>query len=140
MTPAHEWLDREAQFGETYEYSLQTVLKVGSSAAESAVSQALTITPVDRFPPEPPEGLAALAGSSTIELTWEQSTETDLRGYRIYRAAGDGALEPLGDPVEVPSYSDRGVQSGARYRYAVSAVDRSGNESQRSSAVEVAMP
>ncbi len=137
---APEWLDRDAQFGETYEYTIQAALKSGASAALSAVSPPVTITPVDKFPPAVPKGLEALAGSASIELSWEQNTESDLRGYYVYRAAGEGAWERLGDVIEVPDYSDRTVKPGTRYRYAISAIDRSGNESQRSAAVETSLP
>ena len=37
----------------------------------------------------------------------------------------------VGDLVETPAYSDHAVESGKRYRYAVSAVDQLGNESAR---------
>ena len=102
-----------------------------NSAVESSVSPPVTITPIDKFPPEPPKGLAALAGSSSIELNWEQNSESDLRGYFVYRATGDGSFERMGEVLEVPTYSDRAVQSGARYRYAVSAIDRSGDVARR---------
>jgi hypothetical protein len=135
-----EWLDRDIRYGETYAYSLRSVVKNGRSSVTSDLSAPVTITPVDRFPPAVPQGLAALAASSSIELTWEQNTETDLRGYYVYRAAGDAAFERLGDVREVPTLSDREVKPAARYRYAISSLDRSGNESARSTPVEVSTP
>ncbi len=135
-----EWVDTGARFGETYAYTLQAVVKTGATWAESEVSQPVTVTPVDRFPPAVPQGLTGLAGSASIELTWDPNAEADLRGYYVYRSSGAGAWTRLGDVVETPSYSDREVKPGMAYRYAVSSVDQSGNESQRSSAVEVSMP
>lgn len=135
-----EWLDRDVRFGETYAYSLRSVVKNGQSVVTSDFSAPVTITPVDRFPPAVPQGLAALAASSSIELTWEQNTENDLRGYYVYRAAGDAGYERLGDVREVPTLSDRDVKPATRYRYAISSVDRTGNQSARSTPVEVSTP
>jgi fibronectin type 3 domain-containing protein len=42
--------------------------------------------------------------------------------------------------LEAPAASDRGIETGRRYRYAVTAVDQKGNESARSAAVEVVAP
>jgi fibronectin type 3 domain-containing protein len=55
-----------------------------------------------------------------------------LVGYNIVRATGDGPFTPLAQRVPLPAYTDTQVQSGQRYRYAVSAVDVVGNESERS--------
>lgn len=137
---AHQWVDAEAQFGESYSYAVQAVLKTGESAAESAVSAPVSITPVDRFPPSAPAGLTALAATASIELTWDQNSEPDLGGYFVYRATAGGAWERAGRRLDGPSFSDRNVQPGVRYRYAVSAVDQLGNESPRSDAVEAQLP
>ena len=58
----------------------------------------------------------------------------------IYRGEGDATLEKIADVSVVPSYSDRKVEHGKSYRYQISAVDQSGNESPRSAPIEVAMP
>jgi fibronectin type 3 domain-containing protein len=140
MATTREWLDADAQFGESYSYQVQAVLKSGESVAESDVSTPVSITPVDRFSPAPPEGLTAAAATASIELSWEQNSEPDLGGYFVYRAAGDGAWERAGGRLDGPSFSDRNVQPGTRYRYAVSAVDQLGNESPRSRPVEAMLP
>jgi fibronectin type 3 domain-containing protein len=49
-------------------------------------------------------------------------------------------MEKIADVSVVPSYSDRKVEHGKTYRYAVAAVDQAGNESPRSAAIDVAMP
>ena len=45
-----------------------------------------------------------------------------------------------GETAEAPSYSDKQVESGKQYRYAVSAFDKTGNESKRSDEIAVAAP
>jgi fibronectin type 3 domain-containing protein len=96
--------------------------------------------PVDRFPPAVPSGLTALAGPSSIELSWDPNTEPDFAGYSVYRAAGGGAFERIAGPLSTPSVSDKEARPGVKYRYVVSAVDQAGNESPRSNAVEISMP
>ena len=94
---------------------------------------------MDRFAPAVPGGLTALAGVSTVELAWERNTEPDLQGYVVYRGLGDGKLEKL-SPVEAPSYSDKAIEAGKTYRYAISSIDRYGNESKPSEAVAISLP
>jgi fibronectin type 3 domain-containing protein len=75
---------------------------------------------------------------ASIELAWERNTEADLAGYRIYRATGNGPMEQLAEVSLLPTYSDRAVEHGKIYRYAITSVDRAGNESERTGLVEVA--
>jgi fibronectin type 3 domain-containing protein len=53
---------------------------------------------------------------------------------------GDGPFERLPDTQELPTYSDRKVESGKAYRYAVSAIKRNGFESPMSGPVEASPP
>uniref|UniRef100_Q02A64 Fibronectin, type III domain protein n=1 Tax=Solibacter usitatus (strain Ellin6076) TaxID=234267 RepID=Q02A64_SOLUE len=135
-----EYLDATAEFGKPYSYMVQTIARQGDKLAESELSAAVSITPVDTFAPAAPAGLHASAAPNSIELSWERNTEADLNGYRIYRALGSGELEKLADISVAPSYSDRAVEAGKTYRYAITALDRAGNESARSPVLEVAAP
>jgi hypothetical protein len=136
-----EWLDPDVEFGKRYTYLVETIVKLdGGKEAESEISAETSIAPVDRFPPVAPGGLHAAAAPNSIELAWERNPEPDLAGYRLYRAAADGAFEKTAEVSQIPSYSDHKVEHGKTYRYAVSAVDQSGNESARSAVVEVTLP
>jgi hypothetical protein len=137
---ANQWLDTTTEYGKQYHYIVQAVQKTGSGEVESEISAESTVTPIDEFPPAVPKGLNAIAAAENIELVWERNTEQDLAGYRLYRAVGDGKLEKIADIQNTPSYSDRKLESGKRYRYAVSAVDRLGNESKLSELVEITAP
>jgi fibronectin type 3 domain-containing protein len=130
---AAQWVDQTAVFGETYEYSLQATL----AETESVVSPAVSITPLDIFPPAVPRGLSAVASPATIELNWERNTEADLRGYRVYRSDDGGEPGRIAGLIETPACSDRAIRPGQRYRYSVTSVDQRGNESAPSEAVEV---
>jgi hypothetical protein len=135
-----EWTDADTRYGETYSYTVVAALETGNARAQSAPSEPVTIVPVDRFAPTVPKGLTALAAPASIELSWDPNRESDLAGYLVYRAAGEGEFARLAGPLPAPHYSDKEVQSGVRYRYAVSAVDQAGNESARSPSTEASLP
>jgi hypothetical protein len=138
--PQPGYLDTAVELGKRYDYRIQTVVRVGDKEAESEPSGDVRVTPEDRFPPQPPAGLTVLASPSSIELTWDQNPESDLAGYRIYRAAPGGDFQRIGETTGIPAFSDQKVEAGKKYRYAVSAFDRGGNESARSAPVEGALP
>ena len=135
-----EYIDATAEFGKPYSYLVQAVAKAGEGEAQSDLSNEAAITPVDTFPPATPAGLAAVPSTATIELVWERNSEPTVVGYRVYRALGSGPLELLADGVALPAYSDRKIESGKTYRYAVTAVKRNHKESKQSEPVEAAAP
>jgi hypothetical protein len=136
---AHDWTDTATEYGTSYTYMLQTLIDLGGQkVAESDLSETASITPVDVFPPAVPSGLRAVTGLNSVELVWERNTEPDLAAYRVYRALGDGPWQKLAESNAIPSYSDAAVEHGKTYRYAISAVDKTGNESARSAPVVAA--
>jgi hypothetical protein len=133
-----EWIDPACEFGKRCTYLVQTVAKVGADKlAESDLSDEVSITPEDKFPPATPAGLRAIPAAGSVELIWEPNTEADLAGYRVYRAMGTGGFEKVADVSAVPAYSDKKVERGKSYKYVITAVDRAGNESLRTTPVEV---
>lgn len=124
------YLDATAELGKKYEYGIEAV----DGTAESAGRPTVSVTLEDRFPPDTPRGLTALAGIASVELAWDAIEAADLARYRVYRNG-----EPSGDAAAA-AYSDKAAERGVRYRYAVSAIDRTGNESARSAEVEVTLP
>ena len=69
--------------------------------------------------------------TSSATLTWNASTESDLAGYKVYRATSSGAY---GGPVaivqgNVTSYLASGLQVGTTYFFVITAYDNAGNES-----------
>jgi len=132
-----EYVDATARYGQSYRYTVQTVLKTGDSVAESEISEGVSITPEDRFAPAAPAGLVAVAGVRSVALNWERNREPDLKGYYLCRSVEGGPFERVGGLLEVPAASDREIEAGRRYRYAVTAVDQKDNESARSEAVEI---
>ena len=139
-SPAPEYTDATAEFGKPYSYMVQSMAKAGEGEAQSELSAEAAITPVDTFPPAAPAGLTAVPSTASIELVWERNAEPNVVGYRVYRAAGNAALEMLADAQVLPAYSDHKIESGKTYRYAVTAVKSNKKESKLSEPVEVAAP
>lgn len=135
-----EYIDRGAEFGKPVHYRVQAVAKSGAADVESGESPEIAFTPQDIFPPAAPAGLIAVATNNTVELTWDRNPEPDLGGYRVYRAVGDGSFELLAEINEIPSYTDRKVESGKQYRYTVAAVKKSGVAGGQSAPVAATIP
>jgi hypothetical protein len=145
-------LDRTAHFGEVYEYSAQRVVQVsidgpdGKKSLELAgeISAPIRVDVVDTFPPAVPRGLVAVPvpDEKTIDLSWQPDTEEDLAGYIVYRAESDGEWKRISgpQPLEGPAFRDQTVAAGHSYRYAVSAIDLTGHESQRSVEAQESIP
>jgi predicted small lipoprotein YifL len=126
--------DFDFSFGGTYRYVVRAAAGDAAPYVESADSPALDVVPKDVFPPAAPTGLVAVSGGGFVALSWEPGPEKDLAGYRVRRrAAGEGDFRLL-TPAPVPenAFSDTTGAKGLKYVYAVSAVDREGNEGPRS--------
>lgn len=133
-TETPHYVDTTSQFDIPYSYQVVALNK----GAESAPSEPLQITPIDKFPPAAPAAVAALAGPESIEVSWQRSPEADTAGYYVYRSIDGAAFERQGDIVTLPAFSDRKVDHGKTYRYQISSVDQKQNESEKSPPVEVA--
>lgn len=127
------YLDNTSHWDTPYTYSVVAQ----KDSAESLPSKPLLVIHADTFPPEIPASITALAAPESVEVSWSRSPDADLKGYYIYRSTEGGPFERQGDLITVPTFSDRTVQHGKTYRYAVSAVDQKGNESGKSAPAEV---
>jgi len=127
------YVDESTNYGTRYQYLVQAI---ASDNQWSVVSQPFEITPRDVFPPAIPGGVMAVAGAQSIEITWNRNTESDFRGYNIFRSVDSGMFQKVASLIDTPVFSDTMINSGKRYRYKVSAVDQVGNESAQSDAAE----
>ncbi|MGA2186327.1 MAG: hypothetical protein ABSH47_25205 [Bryobacteraceae bacterium] len=134
-TSTTEYVDHNIVWGSQYQYWVQSL----RDGAESDAVASPVLAPEDKFPPAVPTGLNAVTGVNSIELAWERNTETDFKNYVIYRATGDGLLQKLAE-TDAPAYSDKAIEAGKRYRYAIAAVDQRGNASEKSAPAEAAAP
>lgn len=123
-----EFVDTLTVFGARYAY---VVMGISGDSQESPRSEPVEIETVDKFAPAIPTGLSASSQGNAVDLSWTPSTEDDLGGYNLFRAVDDGPFALYQRNLSLPAYHDTSVESGKRYRYSVSAIDKSGNESER---------
>ena len=130
VSDGRQYLDETTVYGTRYRYLIQAI---AGENQWSVVSDAAEITPVDTFAPAVPEGLSAVPTPQSIELAWTRNTETDFRGYNVFRSVDNAPFEKYASLIEAPTFGDSKIEAGKKYRYQVSAVDLTGNESVRSS-------
>jgi hypothetical protein len=86
-------------------------------------------SPRDRVPPAAPRGLSSITGDHAVYLRWLDNTDGDIAGYHVYSASCfDCEYDLLGTTTST-EYTVNGLANGETRYYAVSAYDRSGNES-----------
>ncbi len=94
-------------------------------------------TPVSVTPTPTSSASSTAPKTANATLSWNANTESDLAGYRIYVGTRSGSYGVVG-PFEVTngtSFTVPNLPLGATYFFAVSAFDKSGNESAKSSEV-----
>ncbi len=127
----------------SYRYAVKSVRVDPAGTAIGPASAAVAAIPVDTTPPSAPTRLVAIPATGGVRLAWNPSPEEDVAQYAIYRGEGTGALTRIATTQAIATlYTDRDVQSGRTYRYAVTALDRAkqANESPRSNEVTVTVP
>lgn len=77
----------------------------------------------------------------SVDLKWKASVSRVV-GYNVYRSETDGGpyIKLNSAPVRTTNYTDRSVQSGHTYFYAVTAVDSKGKESVHSNQAKALIP
>lgn len=125
-------------YGE-HQYRVTAVATLGPPLVASEPSAIVRVTFVDLVPPAAPGSLTPLVESNAIRLIWTPVTAPDLAGYKLYRMEGIGHVD-IRDAGEIPvviqpiaetTFLHTPVSQGIAFRYAVTAVDKSGNESAR---------
>jgi len=144
LAPAqsNSYRDTLFEFGKAYVYQVRSLVIADGNPVESDDSVPAIVTPHDTFRPAAPQNLVLAEipgenGAVSEDLSWSINLESDLAGYRVYRSEQQGER---GRSLQVelllsPAYRDVTVQPGHRYWYAVTALDRAGNESAPSEAV-----
>ena len=145
-------IDKTVRLHETYEYRAQRVnrAEVDGKTVELAgeLSAPIDVEVKDVFPPNVPTELAVVATAGengarpAIDLSWQPGSEAELAGYIVYRRQGNSdwqRISPVTPGIE-PAYHDSQVQPGHTYHYAVTAVSKGGQESERSTEAEETVP
>ncbi len=72
--------------------------------------------------PAPPVGLAATTGSIQVNLDWDDNSEPELTGYKVYRSTKTGGPYSFIDTATDSQYIDINVDGATTYYYVVTAV------------------
>ena len=98
----------------------------------------VTTSTADTTPPSVPTGLSATAaGSTTVNLAWNASTDNvGVTGYTVYR--NGAVLATVG--ASTLGYSDAAVAQATTYTYSIDAFDAAGNHSAQSATASVHVP
>jgi len=99
-----------------------TTITVKSGGTTKTVHVTLTLNP---------------PSSSSVTLTWNANTESDLAGYRVYRSTSSGIYGAAIATIQgnTPGYIATGLQFNTTYFFVVTAFDIAGNESAYSNEV-----
>lgn len=114
------------------EYTFQ-LSAITTNNVESNKTVPITIAPKDNTIPATPTGLVVTYDDQILRLVWNPNPESDLAGYNVYR---DNIKVNTTALITMPSYTLTGLINGTSYSIQVSAVDTSGNESPRTTAVQ----
>lgn len=103
------------------------------------------VMPVDSFPPLAPQNLSAVADTmGRVSIKWSPNTETDLLGYKIFRAntRGEEAIPLVGDYIQAAEFTDTVDLNNLNTHayYVVKALDKRYNQSETSEILEVEKP
>ena len=147
VDPGHA-IDASAQFNQQYRYTVERVdapnLAGQPIELQGLPSDPVTVTTTDKFPPQVPQGLVAVADAAAgaIDLSWAPDTEADLAAYQVYRrdTLASAPLQRIATVHAETSFRDTTAQPGHTYAYSLSASDQNNNESRRSAEVEETLP
>lgn len=125
--------DSAVVHGGRYRFTL-IAMDAAGNRSEPAVDTLVFRRPT---PPPAPRHAAVAAAPDGIEVTWERVADDQLVGYHVYRSTlPNGVYTRLTEtPVAERRYLDPAGEHS--HYYIVRAVDRSGNESDRSPAVRI---
>ncbi len=133
--------DRRFSFDVPYTYIVRACAAGPDASLESADSAPRDVIARDIFPPDPPAGLIALSGPGGISLSWQAGREEDIAGYKVWRReeGGSGFISLTAVPLAGNSFTDATAGKGKAFVYAVTAVDKNGNESPKTESGPVSL-
>jgi len=133
------WTDPQVQDGESWVYGVRRQTR--RDAHLWIASTTHTIGPIryeDVFPPPPPDHLIGFVEADRLILMWDPVTAPDLAGYFVYmRPVGAPAWDRLNDRPTASTRYEIPLSEASTWKgpveFAITSVDRKGNESPKSS-------
>jgi hypothetical protein len=140
------YLDKNVAFDAPTRYFVRSVsLGTGGQPVESLNSNLVSVTPRDVYPPSAPTSITIAAAPGRLSLFFPANPEADVAGYNVYRSEDPNLpferWSKLNvEPITRTTFQDDKVESGKKYYYYLTAVDKNGNISQRSEVVSETVP
>jgi len=109
------------------------------------LTSTMLVTRIDSIPPDPPTGLVGeVDEKGNVSIVWEENTEADFMGYRIYRGntADEEFAQLTNEPVPSATFSDKIWINTLTEEifYKITAVDTRYNISKFSTTLELKRP
>jgi Leucine-rich repeat (LRR) protein len=105
-----------------------------AGAAGTLISEDIFVRIPDSLAPPVPVGLSASPRNASVFLTWNNTSATDLKHYKIYQGLSAGSLN-LVDSVSISQATITGLANGTQYFFQITAEDVFGNISTGSAIV-----
>jgi hypothetical protein len=90
-------------------------------------------TPKDATAPATPKGLTLVSGNQKITFSWTANAETDLANYIVYWGVSADISNKISVAKDKTTFEITELENDRVYFVALSAVDRNGNESKKTS-------
>jgi hypothetical protein len=141
-----EYSDKTFKFGETYRYIVRAVsLGTEGAQVESLNSNSISVSPRDIFAPSAPTSISLAPAPGRLGLFFPANPEADIAGYNLFRSTDPDLPKNKWDKLNSElltktTFQDEKVETGKRYYYYLTAVDRAGNTSEPSEVVSETVP
>ena len=146
LVSGEQFIDKNLTYGENYRYTVRSVsLGSGGAQVESLDSNPISLSPRDVFPPSAPASITIAAAPGRLSIFFPANPEADVVGYNIYRSTEPELPKERWTKITTATlirttFQDENVESGRRYYYYLTAVDRAGNVSVPSEVVSETVP
>lgn len=132
------YIDSTAQTSIQYFY---TVAAIDTANNKGNQSNPHSVYIEDKKAPDAPAIISYKVENSKVILNWTKVDARDLRGYIVYRGEENLTIPRIThDPIDSLNFIDTGYKGigfpyGGKFIYKVSAIDKAGNESEKSSII-----
>ncbi len=137
----NSFVDGSVDNGVDYFYKIKAIAREGDTVYPGLSSEAVTIRPVDSTPPAPPLQVRCVRTAAEVRIFWENSPETDISAYKVYRRLADEPRAQLLGETSGASHTfvDKNPPAEGTWYYSVTAVDNAAipNESVSSAEAKV---
>ena len=130
-SPYPVFTDENLVPGMSYTYEVRAIDLAGNISDAAVVVSAGVSSVVDTLaPPSPLQLTSVLASTQRVELVWVQNAINEVAGFNVYRGLEGGDISFL-VRTSSTAFTDATTSAGLTYCYQVTALDASGNESER---------